>query len=65
MLLLPLVVVHAFTPSTWEAQAGRALEFEARLAYIMSCRTARATQKNPVLKKQTNKHKIFHYVNQE
>jgi hypothetical protein len=30
-------------------------EFEARLVYRVSSRTARATQKNPVLKNQTNK----------
>jgi hypothetical protein len=30
-------------------------EFEASLVYIVSSRTARATQRNPVLKKQTNK----------
>ena len=36
---------HAFIPSTWEAEAGRSLEFEAKL----DCRKARATQRNPVL----------------
>jgi hypothetical protein len=44
------VVVHAFNASTWEAVAG--------LVYRVSSRTARATQRNPVLKnqnKQTNK----------
>jgi hypothetical protein len=47
------VVVHAFNPSTWEKEAGR---FEASLVYRVSYRTARATQRNPVLKnKQTNK----------
>jgi hypothetical protein len=30
-------------------------EFEARLVYRVSSRTARATQRNPVTKKQTNK----------
>jgi hypothetical protein len=35
------VVVHAFSPSTWEAEAGG----------FLSSRTARATQRNPVLKK--------------
>ena len=30
-------------------------EFEASLVYKVSSRTARATQRNPVLKKQTNK----------
>ena len=44
------VVAHAFNPSTWEAEA----EFKASLVYRVSSRTARATQRNPVLKK-TNK----------
>jgi hypothetical protein len=40
-------VVHAFNPSTQEAEAGGFLEFEASLVYRVSSRTARATQKNP------------------
>jgi hypothetical protein len=48
-------VAHAFNPSTWEAEAGGSLEFEACLVYRMSSRTARATQKNPVLKNQKKK----------
>jgi hypothetical protein len=32
-------------------------EFEASLVYKVSSRTARATQRNPVSKKQTNKQK--------
>jgi hypothetical protein len=35
----------------------RISEFEASLIYRVSSRTARATQRNPVLKKQTNKQK--------
>jgi hypothetical protein len=48
---------RAFNPSTWEAEAGGFLEFKASLVYKVSSRTARATQRNPVLKKQkqTNK----------
>jgi hypothetical protein len=38
------VVAHAFNPSTWEAEAS--------LVYRVSSRTARATQRNPVSKKQ-------------
>jgi hypothetical protein len=34
------VVAHAFNPSTWEAESGG----------FLSSRTARATQRNPVLK---------------
>jgi hypothetical protein len=56
------VVVHAFHPSTWEAEAG------GFLVYKVSSRTARAIQRNPVSKnnnnqkqtnKQTNKHKAY------
>jgi hypothetical protein len=38
------VVAHAFNPSIWEAEAG------GFLVYIVSSRTARATQRNPVSK---------------
>jgi hypothetical protein len=46
------VVVHAFNPSTQEAEAGRGRqfsEFEASLIYRVSSRTARGTQRNSVL----------------
>jgi hypothetical protein len=50
------MVVHAFNPSTWEADRGRQIsEFEASLVYQMSSRTARATQRNPVSKNQKKK----------
>jgi hypothetical protein len=45
------MVAHAFNPSTQEAEAGGFLEFEASLVYRVSSRTARAIQRNPVLKK--------------
>jgi hypothetical protein len=51
-LLSWAVVAHAFYPSTWEAEAGE-FEFEASLVYRVSSRTARATQRNPVLKNKT------------
>jgi hypothetical protein len=57
-------VAHAFNPSTWEADRGRRMsEFKASLVYKVSSRTARATQRNPVSKKQnktkqTNKQKL-------
>jgi hypothetical protein len=35
-------LVHTFNSSTWEAEAGG----------LLSSRTARATQRNPVLKKE-------------
>jgi hypothetical protein len=38
----------------------RISEFEASLVYRVSSRTARATQRNPVSKKQTNKQKRKH-----
>jgi hypothetical protein len=44
----PLKMVHTFVPSTQEA--GRS-EFEASLVYRVSSRTARATQRNPVLQR--------------
>jgi hypothetical protein len=51
----PGVVAHTFNPSTPEAKAGGFSEFEASLVYRVSSRTARAIQRNPVLKNQTNK----------
>ena len=38
------MVVHAFNPSTWEAEAGRSPEFEASLVYKASSRIARAVR---------------------
>jgi hypothetical protein len=43
------VVVHNFNSSTWEAEADGSLEFEASHIYMGSSRTARPTQRNPVL----------------
>jgi hypothetical protein len=48
-------VSHAFNPSTQEAEAGRFLEFEASLVYKVSSKTARAIQRNPVLKNKKQK----------
>ena len=48
------VVVHAFNPSTWEAEAS-GFEFEASLVYKVSSRTARATQRNCLEKKRERK----------
>jgi hypothetical protein len=52
-----IVVAHVFNPSTCEAEVGGFLssEFEASLVYRVSSRTARATQRNPVLKNQKSK----------
>jgi hypothetical protein len=49
------VVAHAFNPSTREAEAGRFFEFEASLVYKVSSSTAKAIQRNPVLKNKKNK----------
>jgi hypothetical protein len=50
-------MAHAFNPSTWEAESGRFLEFEASMVYKVSSRTARAIQRNPVSKTKQNKTK--------
>jgi hypothetical protein len=52
------MVAHTFNPSTWEAEAGRFLEFEASLVYRVSSRTARAAE-NPCLEKPKKKKKLF------
>jgi hypothetical protein len=49
----PSMAVCAFTPSTWGAEAGPSLEFEASPVYIVSSRTARTTQRNQVSKNKT------------
>jgi hypothetical protein len=51
------MVAHAFNPSTREAEAGGFSEFEASLVYRVSSRTARATQRSPVLKNKTRQNK--------
>jgi hypothetical protein len=52
---------HAFNPSTWEAEAGGSLEFEASLAYRASSRIASlGYSEKPCLKKQ--KQKIKNYL---
>jgi hypothetical protein len=47
-------VAHAFHSRSQEVEAGISLEFKANLLYIVSSKTARATQRNTVFK-QTNK----------
>jgi hypothetical protein len=44
------MVAHSFNPSTQEAEAGGSL-FDTNLVYIVSSRTANATQRNPVSKR--------------
>jgi hypothetical protein len=55
------VVVHAFNPSTPEAEASDS-EFEANLIFRVSSRTVRATQRNPVSKKKKIIRKISYYI---
>jgi hypothetical protein len=52
MTICQAVEAHAFNPSTWEAQAGGFLEFEASLVYRVSSR-----QRNPVSKNQKERKK--------
>lgn len=47
------MVAHPFNSRTWEAEA----RFEANLVYSESSSIARATQRNPISKKQTYKQK--------
>jgi hypothetical protein len=54
------VVAHA---STWETEARRISEFEASLVYGVSSRTARATQRNPVLKKKKRHYSNLQLIN--
>ena len=49
------MVAHTFNPSTQEQM--NLCELEASLVYKVSSRIARATQRNPVSNKQTNKTK--------
>jgi hypothetical protein len=52
------VVAHTFNPTTWGGRSRQISEFEVSLVYRVSSRTARATQRNPVLKnKNQNKTK--------
>ena len=43
-------MVHPINSSTREAETGRSLEFGASLVYKVSSRTARETERDPVLK---------------
>jgi outer membrane biosynthesis protein TonB len=57
------MVALTFNPSTWMTEAGGS-EFKANLIYRVSSRTARSTQKNPVLKKKKKKKKNKKPANQ-
>ena len=50
-------------PALREAGQAELCEFEISLVYRVSCRTARATQTNPISKKQTNKKGLLpHFI---
>ena len=51
------VVAHTFNPSTLGGRGRRISELEASLVYRVSSRTARATQRNHVLKDQKKEKK--------
>jgi hypothetical protein len=51
------VVAYAFNPSNSGGRGRQISEFEASLVYKVSSRTARATQRNPVSKKQKTKNR--------
>jgi hypothetical protein len=48
------VVMQAFNPSTWEAEAGEFLNLRPAWSTKVSSRTARAIQRNPFSKPKTN-----------
>lgn len=54
------MVVYSFNLGTQDAKAGRTLEFKANLVYQASSRTAMATKRSLVFKKQkgNNNNKI-------
>ena len=45
------MAAHTFNPKIRESEASRPFEFEDNLVYAANLRTAKATQRNPVLKK--------------
>jgi hypothetical protein len=51
------VVAHTFSPSTWEAKAGRFLSLRPAWSTELSFKTTRATQRNPVSKNNNNNNK--------
>ena len=56
------VVTHTIGPSTQEADKGIS-EFKASLFYRVSYRTARATQRIPVLKNNNKSHQVVQAFN--
>ena len=58
-----MVVVHTFNLSTWEAEAADLCKSEAILVYKVSSRTAKATQRNPVLGGKSLAYKVMFLIN--
>ncbi len=54
------VVAHTFSHNTWEVEPG---EFKASLVYRAEFRTARATQRNLVLKSHLGRAVVAHTFN--
>ena len=48
------MAAHTFNPKIRESEASRPFEFEDNLVYAANLRTAKASQRNPVLKKKIN-----------
>ena len=46
-----MVVVHTFSPSTWEAEAGDLCEFEVSLVYGVNSRAGSKATEKPCLEK--------------
>ena len=55
-----VVAAHLLSPSTQEAEAGGLYEIQDSLVYRMSSRTARATQRNLVLKNKSKQKMVMH-----
>jgi hypothetical protein len=47
----PGVVMHAYNPSTWEAEAGGGFRVQGHTGYIMNFRPVWATHPDPALQK--------------
>jgi hypothetical protein len=59
--LEPGVVAYTFNPCTWEAEPGGFLSLRPAWNYKVSSKTARATQRNPVLKNKKTPLELGHF----
>jgi hypothetical protein len=57
------VVVHAFNPSTWEAEAGGPLSSQDQAGLQSEFRTAKTTQRKPVSKNKNSWAVVAHAFN--